>query len=181
MATKILACVTILLVLFVYVSYYAKYNTRIDIAQAYINQLDLNLLYERNPIIVYEPIVDPKHLLTTLFKYQYTFSKTYTTVPGFLYVAHSKFSIVYSEDDSTIIQLINPTNKSKMSWKPAKHNTYVSDVQLEESKVPFVDIKLKKRQVLLLPSHWIVGSDSPLQKIDLDDMTSRMYFYLSRP
>lgn len=181
MATKILACITIVLIVFLYVSYYAKYNSEIDIVQAYIDQLNPNLLYERNPIIVYEPIVEPRQLLTTLFRYQYTFSTEYTTVPGYLYIAHSKFSIVYSDEGNTTIQLINPTNKRKLKWKPAKNNTYVSNDNLEQSNIPFVDIKLKQRQVLLLPSHWITSSNTPLKKIDLDDMTSRVFFYMSRP
>lgn len=181
MATKILASITILLIIFVYVSFYAKYNSNIDILQAYIDQLNPNLLYERNPIIVYEPIVEPRHLLTTLFKYQYTFSREYTTVPYFLYIAHCKFSIVYSDNGNTIIQLISPTQKKTMTWKPAKNNTYVSNDNIEDGNIPFIDIKLKQRQVLLLPSHWIITSTTPLQKIDLDDMTSRVYFQISRP
>jgi hypothetical protein len=181
MATKILASIAILLIVFVYVSYYAKYNTDIDIVQSYIDQLNPNLLYERNPIVVYEPIVDPRHLLTTLFKYQYTFSKEYTTVPGYLYIAHSKFSILYSDISDTTIQLISPINKKKITWKPAKNSTYVSNDQLEKNNIPFVDVKLKQRQVIILPSHWIVGSNTPLQKIDLNDMTSNAFFYISRP
>jgi hypothetical protein len=44
-----------------------------------------------------------------------------------------------------------------------------------------VDVKLKQRQVIILPSHWIVGANTSLQKIDLDDMTSNAFFYISRP
>ncbi len=182
MATKILGLIAIILIIIVYVSYYAKYNTQINIVQTYIDKLNPNLLYERNPIIVYEPIADPRHLLTTLFKYQYTFSREYITIPNFSYIAHSKFSILYCSDyQQATFKLVNPIHKKTMSWKPAKHNTYVSETNLEERKIPFVEIKMKQNQVLILPSHWILPSDMPLKKIDLADMTSKTFFYFSRP
>lgn len=182
--TKILLVIVILLIVFIYIHYYSKYNDTYEIVQTYLDKVNIDMLYERNPIVIYDSIKTPKQLLGTLFKYSYVSKSDYKIDTKYPIMNRAKFSFVYStSDQDTYINLINPSYKSSMKWANKRSNggkslvmDKVSTTTLEETNVQYITIKLRPYQVVILPMHWIIQSDTPLIKYNLDDFVSMLYF-----
>lgn len=176
--TKILMLVVVLLLILIYTQYYSKYNEGYEIVQTYLDKINVDLLYERNPVIIYDSIKNPKQLLGTLFKYSYVFVKEYIITPNTPTITRAKFSYVYSTqgEGDVHLNLINPSYKNQFSWKRRKNGLTMSETQLSQTTAQFVTIKLKPYQVVIVPSHWIVDTDTPLTKVDLHDLFSQFYF-----
>jgi len=178
--TRILFVVVIVLIIFVYIHYYSKYNDTYEIVQTYLDKVNIDMLYERNPIIIYDSIKTPKQLLGTLFKYSYVSKSEYKINTKYPVMNRAKFSFVYStNNDNVYINLINPSYKTSMKWdNGAKSQVMdkVSTTSLEETNVQYITIKLKPNQVVIMPMHWIIQTDAPLVKYNLDDFISLIYF-----
>jgi hypothetical protein len=179
--TTLLFIVVTALIVFIYIQYYSKYNSSYEIVQTYLDKINIDLLYERNPIVIYDSIKTPKQLLGTLFKYSYVSKSEYQLEHKLPVMNRAKFSFVYSTtDQDTYVNLINPSYKSSMVWKPhTKSTDKVSLTNLEDTTVEYVTIKLKPYQVLILPTHWIIQTNAPLTKVNLHDFISYIYFKLS--
>lgn len=181
--TKVLFIFLIILIICVYIHYYSKYNTSYQISQTYLDKINLDLLYERNPIVIYDSLKTPNQLLKTLFKYSYTSKNEYKIQDNNVIMNRYKFSFVYSSDNKDCyINLINPSYKTDFKWK--KHlqsNDMISNTILEETNVEYITVKLKPFQVLIIPSHWLIQSTNnhnTLYKVNLDDCFSWIYFKL---
>lgn len=179
--TKVLLTFLIILVIFIYVHYYSKYNTSYQISQTYLDKINLELLYERNPIVIYDSLKTPNQLLKTLFKYSYTSKNEYKILDNNIIMNRYKFSFVYSTDDNDCyINLINPSYKKDFKWnKHTKSDDLISKTNLEETNVEYITIKLKPLQVLIVPSHWLLqytNNNATLNKVNLHDLFSSIYF-----
>lgn len=178
--TRLLVIVVIVLIAFIYIHYYSKYNDTYEIVQTYLDKVSIDMLYERNPIIIYDSIKTPKQLLGTLFKYSYVSKSDYKVNTKYPVMNRAKFSFVYSTSNSdTYVNLINPSYKTSMKWSNHNNKTVldkVSTTNLDETSVQYVTIKLKPYQVVIIPMHWIIQTDTPLVKYNLDDFVSMIYF-----
>lgn len=176
MATNVLLLLVIILVCVLYLSYYSKYSKEYSITQIFLDKFSPDILYERNPIVIYDCLAKPQDLLKTIFKYQYLFSNESITPINKVFSIKSKFSLLYSSNDTPIlVKLINPSQSSSFQWYRYKQ-LRVSDTDFSTTTVSYVDVQLKKHQVLIMPSHWIIQSQSSINKIDLDDIASYVYF-----
>lgn len=173
--TRLLIIIVFILILMIYIQYYSKFNKDNEIVQTFLDKITLNLLYERNPIVIYDSIKTPKQLLGTLFKYSYLTKKEYVINHKYPTISRAKFSFIYSIEN-TYVNLINPTFKSSMKWIKNSQGEKVSTQKLEETNVEYMTLKLKPYQVVIIPSHWIIQCETPLNKVDLDDLLSRIYF-----
>jgi len=180
--TRLLILVVIVLVILIYAQYYSKFNNGYNITQTYLDKINLNLLYERNPIIIYDSIKTPKQLLKTLFKYSYISKNEYAINTTQVYQNKSKFSFMYHTGQRTnivMVNLINPIYKKDFKeWKQNKTGVTFSNTPLEKTSVEFVSMKLKPFQVLIIPSHWMLQVVEPEEvvKVDLDDIFTYFYF-----
>jgi hypothetical protein len=177
MGTKVLLSVVLILIVSLYVQYYSKYNKKYEIVQASLRNITLDLLYERNPIIIEDTIANPRHLLKTLFKYSYTFVKEMDITTNNIFKIKSKFCLVYAVDTNTPsvqLNLINPiyNEKSKFKWKTSANGLITTSIPLNETNVEYITLKLKPNQPVIIPTHWLAQTDHPLRKIDLDDPVS---------
>lgn len=179
--TQLLFAVLVVLIACIYVNYYSKYNNSYEIIQTYLDKLNIDMLYERNPIIIYDSIKTPKQLLGTLFKYSYVSKTDYVINNKNPIMNRAKFSFVYSTyDDAIFVNLINPSFATSMKWAKQKKNTYdkVSMTKLDDTNINYVTVKLKPYQVLIIPMHWIIQTDATIVKHNLDDFISLLYFQL---
>lgn len=178
--TRALFVVVIVLIVFIYIHYYAKYNDTYEIVQTYLDKVNIDMLYERNPIIIYDSIKTPKQLLGTLFKYSYVSKSEYKVSTKYPIMNRAKFSFVYStSNQDTYINLINPSYTSSMKWENrvnGKVADKVSTTLLDDTNVQYITIKLKPYQVVIIPMHWIIQTDTTLVKYNLDDFISMIYF-----
>lgn len=175
-STNALLITVVTLITLLYMSYYSKYAKEFNLIQTFLSNLTPELLYERNPIIIYDALATPKDLLKTIFKYQYLIQQENTTLENSIIAIKSKFSLVFSTNvEKATIKLINPMFLSSFKWKTVKRQR-LTDTDINSTNVSYIDIQLKKHQVMILPPHWIIQSSSKLNKIDIDDIISYLYF-----
>ena len=182
-STKLLIIILVVLIICIYMHYYSKYNTSYEITQTYLDKITLELLYERNPIVIYDCIKTPNQLLKTLFKYSYTTKSEYVINHQKIIMNRQKTSFVYSSATSdTYINLINPSYKKDFKWnKHEKTGDMISETSIDDTNVEYITIKLKPFQVLIVPSHWLLQStksNSSMHKVNLHDVFSWVYFKL---
>jgi hypothetical protein len=69
-----------------------KYKDNYNILQVYLNNFELNTLYEKYPIVIYDQIYDINELLTTAFKFSFVFKTSFT-------INSDSLTYNYEEDD----------------------------------------------------------------------------------
>lgn len=159
----------ILILIIIYIRYYLKYKTDIKILQVFINNFKLDNLYERYPLLIYDQIYSHKELLDTIFAYSYQFtSETKVINPEIAKINKSKYLLISPVKDDIILNIINP----KYAEEVKKQQKF------SESNIQYVSIKLKAKQVLILPSRWIFQSDQEIMITKLDDILSVIAFNL---
>lgn len=178
--TKVLIVVLVTLIIYIYAKHYAKFVDGYHITQTTIDKINLNLLYEKKPIIINESLRNPRQLVWTLFKYSYAFKKEYPLISSRAVKSNAKFSYIFSaHPDATFVNLINPVYSKDFVWvKSSNKGVYTSTTQLEDTKVEYITIKLRPNQVLIIPSHWIVQTNNftGMTKVDMNDVLSAIYF-----
>jgi hypothetical protein len=175
-STNALLITVVALIILLYLSYYSKHAKEVNLIQTFLSNFTPELLYERNPIIIYDALATPKDLLKTIFKYQYLIQQENTTQENSIVAVKSKFSLVFSTNEEiATVKLIHPMFLSSFKWKIVKRQR-MTDTDINTTNVSYIDVQLKKHQVMILPPHWIIQSSSILNKIDIDDIISYTYF-----
>jgi hypothetical protein len=176
MVTNMLLVIAIILFCILYLSFYAKYTNEYNIVQVFLDNVSPDILYEKHPIVIYDSLVNPKDLLNTLFKFQYLFQKEFNIPANTGIAIKSKFSIIYSSHDKTsVVKLIHPKYNSEFQWNSSQHQR-LSKTDINTTNIQYIDVQLKRNQVILVPPHWIIQADVTLHKIDIDDVASYLYF-----
>lgn len=156
--------IVVVLLIALYLQYYAKYKHDYQILQVYLDKFKLDTLYEKYPIVVYDQVYDTNDILKTIFAYSYVFRKDLGVTPGQVTKNNHKY-LVLSSDEDVSIKIINPKYKKDIKAK------------LEESNVQYVTIKLKENQVLILPAKWYFYTDNDsVFGIGLDDLVSKWFY-----
>lgn len=154
--TKLLLFLLAILVVVAYMYYYKTYKTDVVILQTFLDQADLNLLYERYPVVIYDQVMDPRALLKTLFSYSYMFKSESQIQKGVETINKSKYMMLWhneTQNEDVFVDILNPP-------------------VIKEQKSE-VSIKLRKHQVIILPAFWgFVCTTTPLNCIRLDDLFS---------
>ena len=184
--TTVLIIIIIILVLLAYAQYYTKFNQGYRILQSNIYNIDEKVLYEKYPIIINERIVSPESLLSTLFKYMYLFKASdYVAGSPMPYANVHKFYIIYSPEDDIDINLVSPVFASMFKPFTSHNNMFMRSYQTSMSitNAEYITIKLKQRQVLILPYAWLYQTNKKHYVITLDDVFSRLvaFYKLSLP
>lgn len=175
MITRNLIIIIIILIVCIYINYYTKYKTDYNIIQSTIDTIDINLLYEKYPILIYSNILDPKELLSTLFAYSFIFKQETLITPVVPTINKSKYLLIWNEDHDTMINIINPKYKKNIQW--TKNNKYIISTQpLDQlTDVQYISLKLKQNNVLILPHYWIFESTDRLHLLHLDGIFSKIF------
>ncbi len=171
MYTKILISVIIILIIIIYVNYYTNYKKDYNILQTYLDNIDLALIYEKYPIVVYDRVINPPELTKTLFAYSYIYKKQYALKGPFNPVINtSKHAILWSPDSDLTVNIINPKFKQHFKWVKKMSSQPLKDIQ--DNTVQYVTIKLKKNQIIILHAFWIFDSSNTINIIQMDDLLS---------
>jgi len=175
--TKVLILIIVILLLMTYTQYYTKFNKGYRIIQSKLYNIDEKVLYEKYPIIIDERIVDPEALLSTLFKYMYFFKVNDTVAASDMpYVNVHKYYIIYNQSEDMNINLISPVFtpmfKPFVAHNGALMRSYHTSMAM--TNVEYITIKLKQRQILILPYAWMYQANKKHHVMILDDMFSRV-------
>lgn len=161
--------IIVLLIIVIYLSYYLRTCPEYELIQVRLNNLKIDHLYEKRPIVIAESIVDIEDLVKTVFAYSYLFKNVSTNITDDQVRKNkNKFLLLYSDNDIAV-KIINPKYKKELRKN------------LKESNVQYVTIKLRAGQVLVLPALWYYCADTPertLKKIGLNDLISCWFYKL---
>jgi hypothetical protein len=142
-----------LLVAYMYISYYLKVHPELTFLQTSITKLDLDMLQSKLPIVILDRIVDVWDVLTSVFKYQYSFIQSADDASAWTRNKH-KYLVLKQREDS-MVHIAHPS----------------ADMKAED--YAYVDLRLKKDQMLVLPYGWWVHA--PLSEVYmLDDILSKV-------
>ena len=148
------------------------------------------LLLEKQPIYINEPIVNPADLFNTVFRYLYVKHTLSISDKKLLKQNLSKYVIIYNDnsDDDIVVKLIHPSNKQHI---PIRHmrlysknfNVSTNDLfnpsfveQLDNNDVSVVDVILKPHRSLVLPINWYYQTTvNDALEIHLHDLISMLY------
>lgn len=158
----IIFLIILIILIIIYSRYYLKYNNDVKIIQLYLDNIKLDNLYEKYPIVIYDQIYNPSELLKTIFAYSTCFSTQKELTPAIPLINNNKYLLIYNLENNIDVNIINPKyiNEAKKS-KP-----------FLDTNMNYVAIKLKAKQVLILPSRWIYQSYDNLNIIQLNDLLS---------
>jgi hypothetical protein len=173
--SKVLFLIVVILIVSMYTQYYYKANYDYNILQTYLDNASGNMLYEKYPIVIYDKLVNPKQLLTTLFKYAYATQKSVLIQETNPVMMTSKYTIIYNMISPVVINVLSPKYKNTVKYS-SKGDFKVSQAALQElpSDAQYITIKLQKQQVLILPTWWTIQCDSILEAIVIDDVFSKV-------
>jgi|TARA_B110000977_G_C11074829_1_gene490771 hypothetical protein len=155
----------IILIFIIYFNYYTKYNKKYEIIQLTSNKLNQDILQEKLPILLEDPISNPSDFIHVLFTYEYIFKKEYDFSPNNFSnrvnqnLAHHL--IIYNFNDEPIsVYLSHPkfANKFKLNKNNSFHyriSDYIVDDKDNINDIQFVKMMLKPKQLLILPSYWL--------------------------
>ena len=162
--------ITILLIV-VYFQYAFRVSQNINIIQLNLEKINLDILYEKNPSVIYDRVMDPSDLLKNLFAYNYISAKDILVSfqEGNIIKNMHKYAGLYNELANVEINIFHPSNIINESCT-------FQDLGPEAQ---YITIKLKKNQLLILPMFWLYHCTYPLQTLQIHDIFSRFFGFAS--
>jgi hypothetical protein len=136
---KIILWIIIIALLYVYISYYYRYPTKVSILQSRLNEFDLNLLNEKQPIVIEDRIKDINEIRKAWFKWN--FKKEYNTYDtDKWYKNNFKYFLIHPQEDTEVF--LYPPNKPVINNEPSPEEQIIV-------------MKLKANQLLIVPYKWL--------------------------
>ncbi len=123
------------------------------IIQTPLERLVPDMLDERQPIIVEQPLPDPAQLLDTTFRFRYVLAKMTSLPPGGVKDINSRFALVFLDANAVEPALIHVLHPSQRATIPRRVRTW------SQVNAPYVSLRLKPAQVVIVPHGWVVGSE----------------------
>lgn len=171
----------VLLLFGIYHRYYNKYNLDYQILQTKVAQFKSDTLYEKYPLVIEDRLVDKKNFIETTLKYYYTSIDEYKMTNNVLIENNHKNMIIYNSYQDSSIYLINPIYAKNLSNKIKKKHYIEYSIDLDDTKndkvlekIKYIEIKLKKDQILIIPNKWIFQLKQPSNIFIIDDIISKI-------
>jgi hypothetical protein len=182
---NLLIYLTIIVFICFYIQGYLQASKEIQIIQTTLSSFKPSLLYEKNPIYIYDRIVNPADLFNTIFKYQYMYHILSLSNENFVKKNMSRYVVIYNDSDDVVdVTLIHPSNNKSITYFNAnlqKKNYKVSKNPSDAlQKVPNIKVILKPNNTLILPINWTYHTaQNNILEIHLFDMMSTMYSFIT--
>ena len=163
--------------IFVYSNLYLKPNKDFQLIQANLNNFTEGILYEKNPFIIYDEIVNMYEILNTVFKYQYVLKQKNIIDKNKIYKSKSKYALVHNNSDTDLtINLMSPFNHViKSHIRNNKNASYfydIIDIEIDTTQHVIdnsIGIIVKPYNMLSIPAFWMFKSNSNAQITYLSD------------
>jgi len=162
--TQVLLTIFVVMLVVLYIQSYLKPKTEYTIVQTYLDKVNVDTLYDKYPIIIYDLIQDPKQLVKSLFAYSYLFD-IYTHLPAnAIFCTRSKFTLVFNNSTDVPVHIISPKHKPKINA--------TLPLEQQDTSVQYVTVNLKQNQVMIVPMQWYISGTTQCNMILLDDLLS---------
>lgn len=136
------------LILFIYIRFYFFPSKHFQILQTSLDNINISLLFERQPIIIHEHIKDADDITQTLMKYLYI-TKSYQSVKNITETHNqSRYLIIHCSSEKAIVSIKHPQNNTE------------------------VDVLLERNQVVILPHLWQYKIQGEARLIHVFDISS---------
>lgn len=136
--SRILVIILAILIVMAYIRAYTQPNPEFKVLQASITAFKPSHLFEKSPMIINEPVVDPIALKTTLFRWLYIKSSVTDIVDSDRFMKNrARYRIIYPTSGPSTIWLVHPRHRAS-----------------KEKEVHAVAFQLKKNQCIIIPMHW---------------------------
>ncbi len=150
--------IIIAILLYIYISYYYRYPSNVSIIQSALSYFDVNLLQEKQPIVLEDKIEDIQIFKKSWFKWNYTkYYQLPEQVPEKWYKNQYKYLI------------IQPQESIELYLCPANIK-FVNDIPPAEETL--IIMKLKAKQMVILPFHWkyMIQTYQPIYYLGVHDV-----------
>ena len=144
------------LLLCIYLKYYLAPSPILQIIQTSVSQFKSALLFDKLPIVLNEPIVNPLDLIHTVFKYLYVYKKHLTSFTKETWIKNkARYLVIYSLAPSATLGIAHPYN-------PQHH----------------IQVLLEKHKCIVLPASWtynVYANPKHFQAYELYDIISILF------
>lgn len=156
----------ILICIVCYISIYTKPKKHIEILQSDLSSLKTEFLLEKQPLIIYDKIVDPLEVIQSTFKYLYTFKIHKSLTANHIYQSNSRYALIHnpSDEDLTITLLKKNVKKNHLNL----FYTFIGNEFKENENT--ITIILKPYNMIAIPYLYMMQCEQSLNVHFLNDM-----------
>lgn len=149
-----------------YIYIYTKPKKHIEILQSELASLKTEFLLEKQPLIIYDKIVDPIEVIQSTFKYLYTFKIHKSLTANQVYQSNSRYALIHNpnEEDLTITLSKKNIKKNHLNL----FYTFISNEFEENEKT--IQIILKPYNMIAVPYLYTIQCEESLDVYFLNDV-----------
>lgn len=168
---NIIIILAVVVFIYAYAKLYLKPKRSVELLQTNLTNFDTNLLFEKQPILIFDQIVDPQNVIDVFFKYTHNLSFDSFVSPSTRQNL-SRFMIVHNSDEKNhTISLAKYLTRVKHTDK----NMFFSTVSGTATSDNQVNIVLPPKNVLVIPYLYTATSSAKLPALYLTDFV-HVYF-----
>ena len=162
---NVLLVSAVCIIVFAYIKLYLKPKKDIQLLQANLSNFNSGLLIEKQPILIFDKVVNPQNVIDVFFKYMYHLSNTTTTPNGSHVQNLSRFAVIHNDQDD--VQDISIQKYQSKAHSNSK-NMYYANVTHQKS-IETLTIRLPAKNIIILPYLYSFKSDRDLPVTYLSD------------
>ena len=162
-----LVTITILIILYSYAKIYMKPKKSTELIQATLSNFTTDLLLEKQPVLVFDKIVNPHHVIKTFFTYLHHIKNQNMTIGEHREQQnYSRFAVLYNHTDTNQEVRIDK-HLAKSAYK-SKNMFYSTSSKVLETDAT-ININLPEKNMLIVPYLYKFATEKPLQVTYLTD------------
>lgn len=161
---NILVIFAIIIVVFAYIKLYMKPKNHLELLQVNLSNFNSSMLIEKQPILIFDKVVHPQHVIDIFFKYMYHLSNS-TKTKGEYVQNLSKFAVIHNDTDE--VQQIS-IQKYKSKTTSSSKNMFFSTIEHHKA-IETINIKLPEKNILIIPYLFSIKTDQSIPITYLSD------------
>lgn len=156
----------ILVCILSYISIYTKPKKHMEILQSELATLKTDFLLEKQPLIIYDKIVDPIEVIKSTFKYLYTFKIHKSLTENHIYQSNSRYALIHNPSEEDLILTLSKKNVKKNHLN--LFYTFISNEFEKNEKT--IQIILKPYNMIAVPYLYMLQCEESLDVYFLNDV-----------
>jgi hypothetical protein len=155
---ELFTVVIIAIIIAIIIIYHIHSNT-IIINQTTINKFDFHLLYQKNPLIISDHIIDLSIILESWFKYNFISTQLSSNINTWKQ-NNAKYCLLHNNNDFDIdIHICTPNTKLE------------NNIPISKTKI--VTITLSSHQFIVLPYNWFYYNLNYINAFNINDFYTK--------
>jgi hypothetical protein len=177
---NLLIVIFVLIIIIFYLQCYFKMPLEYNLLQTTIKSFKQDLLYEKQPIYIYDKLVNPADLFNTIFKYTYMYHTLSLSDSRYTKKNLSKFLIIYNDTDDTptTISISHPKSVKSDFLKSRflKKHYKISNNHIHDNTI---DVIVRPQNCIIVPMHWVYRTNlDNILEIHLHDVITSISSFL---